>query len=145
MDIFSRYAWAAALRSTKADEIMKAFEAFFTKKNRGKFKAIRVANLSIDKNLHYQLPICKGENRTTYNNSVHSAIDMQPSKVTEKNAFVIASRLQMKELVKKRLISKLAIIEVFIVVGVDRTRPVPTYKLHDLSGEDLREMPTTCS
>ncbi|KAG8233053.1 hypothetical protein J437_LFUL004275 [Ladona fulva] len=93
-----------------------------------------------------------------YKNSVHSTTGIQPSKVTDKNAFVIASRLQMKARAKKKLkfnigdyvrISKECLpfakgytpnytSEIFSVVGIDRTTQVPTYKLQDMNGENIK-------
>ncbi|KAG8225932.1 hypothetical protein J437_LFUL005968 [Ladona fulva] len=83
---------------------------------------------------------------------------MQPSNVTDKNAFVIACQLHMKMCVKKKVkfnigdyvrISKERLpfakgytpnytSEIFSVVGADRTRQVPTFKLQDMNGENIR-------
>ncbi|KAG8236332.1 hypothetical protein J437_LFUL010466 [Ladona fulva] len=92
------------------------------------------------------------------NNSIHSTTGIQPYKVTEKNGFVITSQLQMKTRAKKKVtfnvgdyvrISKESLpfatgytpnytSEIFSVVSIDRTRQVPTYKLQDMNGENIK-------
>ena len=199
IDLFSRYAWAKALKSKRPEEIIEAFKVIFRERKplkiqsdkggefvNSKFKTF-LSNQGVKfyttNNPDIKASLVERFNRTlktkmykyftkyatykyvdvlpklmsSYNNSVHSSIDIAPSKVNSKNAFAIASRRLTKNVKSKQKfnigdhvsISKERLPfakgytpnyteEIFQVTNVDRNRPIPTYELKDLNGEDIK-------
>ncbi|KAG8227111.1 hypothetical protein J437_LFUL001655 [Ladona fulva] len=99
-DIFSKYAWAIAIRNKTCDEIMNSFNYIFKTSRRKplKFQSDKekeFINRDFQKFLTMQsIKLYHNKLLSNYNKSIHSSFGIEPSNVSDATAFEVAKKIR---------------------------------------------------